>query len=265
MKKAKEKVAPSTLETAAAPASDFKLVFGDPVMELTGDRLDHILATYEAAAGASAGRAPLVTKLNALQEERDALREKDGDKMMALQSKRDEVKVCYEQGYSEAGQRRMQEYANRALTDPALREKFARVAAENNAAASQGDSAAIARAQNAMLEEVLPTKEDSASVRKQCGAVPPPSAQRDEVGSLDKQIAALNEQIRAIDTKVSQAQANRAGSPRTSGAWRSIASWDFSIRARRARVRAGPRSGARLQSGARGARDAPGEARQFLS
>jgi hypothetical protein len=210
MKKAKEKVAPSQTE-APTQKTPFKLVFDDDVVELAGERLDHILATYQAAAAVSAGRAELVVKLNATHEEREKIWDKDGEKIMEQQRKRGDMDVCYHDGYQAASNRRMQEYSQKALTDPAIREKFTRIAQQNNAAAMQGDSAAIARAQQGMMEEVLATKEDSAAVRKECGPMPPAHASEAKVQALDKQIASLNEQIRAIDGKVAQTQAKQSG------------------------------------------------------
>jgi len=62
--------------------------------------------------------------------------------------------------------------------DPALRDKYAKLAMQYNAAAAQGDSTAIQTMQDAMAEEVLPSKEDSAKVWKDCGQMPPVSADR---------------------------------------------------------------------------------------
>jgi hypothetical protein len=102
--------------------------------------------------------------------------------------------------------RKTQEYQQKALTDPAIREKFAKVAMEHNAAAAAGDSAAIQKINAVLYSEILPSKEDSAAVRKGCGPVPSPSAEEKRLDALDKELSSLNEQIRNIDDQVSKEQ-----------------------------------------------------------
>jgi hypothetical protein len=216
IKKAKEKIQKSTQKAVEEPAEpeesgDTEVVFDDATVELTEARITGILDGYEKAREAGAGRPALVEKRNKLADERDRLDEKEGEKVRELQRKRDDVETCYHDGYQAARDRKGEEYKNRALTDPALREKFMRAAQENNEAAARGDSAAIARINAVFYAETLPSAEDSAAVRKSCGPLPPHSAAEDKLDALDKQIGSLDGQVRDIDDKISQAQAKQGG------------------------------------------------------
>ena len=214
MKKAKDKAAQAVGKKPEAQASApayVAPVFDNMTVELNSQRVERILATFKAAGAAGAGRPALVEKLNKVSEERQALEDKHGDAMREQRGKRDDMEGCYKNGYDQARSRAMESYANRALTDPALREKFMKAAQQHNAAAAEGDSAAIKRLQDVMHEEVMPTREDSANVRKECGPMPGRHPSEDKADALDKDIAAANEQIRKIDENVAKAQASAGG------------------------------------------------------
>jgi chaperonin cofactor prefoldin len=211
MKKATDKATKAATQKAT-PAAPCKAVeYDEVVLELTNDRVEHILAAFKAAGEAGAGRPALVEKLNKANEERGAIWDKNYEAIQATRSKRDDIKTCYHDGYKVAEQRRVEEYSRRALTDPALLAKYQRVAQENNAAAAKGDSAAMNRIMQAMHEEIAPTPDDSLQVRKQCGPLPPKSAAEEKVDALDKQITSLNDQIAAVDENVAKAQAQKGG------------------------------------------------------
>ena len=209
MKKAKDKVT-GKKPVEAAPV-DEKVVFDDVVLELTGERLDHLLAAFDKARAINAPRPGLVEKLNKAGDERQAIDEKHGEKVRDLQRKRGDVEVCYHDGYSEAESRRLMEYKDKALTDPVILQKYQKAAAENNAAAAAGDSAALARI-NAVFKEVAsPTREDSANVRKKCGPIPARLPEEIRMEQLDKEMASINQQIYEIDRQVAKAQSEQGG------------------------------------------------------
>ena len=203
-----KKVAPTE---AAAAAEDGRIVFDEVMIELTEERVGRIVAAVEASSAISAGRPALVEKLNKLTQERHALEDKHGDAMMALRNKRGEVEVCLQDGYNEARERRATEYQEKALTDPALREKFMRAAQELNAAAARGDTTAQKKLNEVLMSAVLPTREDSVAVEKKCGPVPPPSPAEIKANALHKDIAGTEEQIRDLDKKAADEQAKKAG------------------------------------------------------
>lgn len=215
-KKAKDKAAEAAGVKEEAPQKEGNkvVVFDDVVLELTEARLDRIIATFNSAKAASAGRPELVEKLNKVQDERGALWEKHGESIMEMERKRGDVETCYHDGYNEIADQRGQEYQQKALTDPALREKFMQISKEYGAAAARGDTVAIKAAQAKLNAVALPTREDSLAVRKKCGPVPPPLPAEGNIAALDKQIAGYNEQIRGIDNKVGAAQAEGGGMER---------------------------------------------------
>jgi hypothetical protein len=210
MKKAQDKVAKEaqkkTVDEKPCPPPEFDAV----VVELTNDRIKRILATFEAAGAAGAGRPALVDKLNKLNEDYSKLDDKHGEAIRELQRKRGDVETCYHDGYQDATDRRMKQYADRALTDPALLAKYSELA-KGNQAAMKGDTAMQKKILEGMYEEVRPTKEDSAQVRKSCGPVPPKSGPEQQREALDVQIRTVQDSIAVVDERVAKAQAKQSG------------------------------------------------------
>jgi hypothetical protein len=221
VKKAKDKAAQAVDKKAESPDESpdaaatahprGKLVFDDIMVELTEARVSHIIAAVEASAAITAGRPALVEKVEKLMQERHALEDKHGDAMRELRSKRGDVEVCLHDGYGEARDRRSAEYQQKALTDPAIREKFTRAAQQYNAAAARGDTTARQKLNEILMSAILPTREDSAAVEQKCGPVPPPSPAETQASALDKQITSTEEQIRDMDKKAADAQAKKVG------------------------------------------------------
>lgn len=213
IKKAKEKLQKKAEEKAgvdeAAPeaVTDETIVFDDLVLELTEPRLERIAAAFNAAKSAGAGREAAVEKLNQAIDERGRHADKHADAMMEVRNKRSEIEACYGQGYSDAQDRKTQEYSQKALNDPALREKFMKAAMQHNEAAARGDSAAIKAINEVLMSETVIGREDSLAVRKQCGPLPPPTQAEIKMVELDKKVAALTEDLRVIDRNVAAAQA----------------------------------------------------------
>jgi hypothetical protein len=222
VRKAKDKATQATEQKtakpkteAATPESDGEVQFDDVVLELTADRIDHIVATCKAAGDVAAGRPALVDKLNKATEEHNAFSEKHWPAIQEQRNKRDEVESCYHDGYRAAQDRKSEEYQKKALTDPAIREKFTRAAAEHNAAAARGDSTAIQRLQAVLAEEIMLSKEDSAAVRRKCAPMPPRLPAEDQMDAMEKSIASIEASIREIDEKIAAAQAKTGGLTRS--------------------------------------------------
>ncbi|MGE5177948.1 MAG: hypothetical protein ACM3PF_02520 [Bacteroidota bacterium] len=213
LKKLKEKVA-KKVENQVAPdassqnAAGDKPVFDDVTLPLTDARIAGILDAFHKSQKITAGRPALVAQRNKASDERGKLLTKDGEAIQNLRSKRNEVERCYQDGYQAAQDKKSEEYKARAMSDPALREKFMKASMEYNAAAAKGDSVAVQKLQATLFSEMLPSKEDSAAVRKSCGVMPPKSAAEIRSEDLNKQIASIDEEIRKIDE---QAQNESAG------------------------------------------------------
>lgn len=207
LKKLKEKVQKKA-ETQVAPdassqnAAGDKPVFDDVTLPLTDARIAGILDAFHKSQKITAGRPALVAQRNKASDDRGKLLDKEGDAIRELQNKRQQVETCYHDGYQAAQDKKGEEYKNRAMSDPALRDKFMKAAMEYNAAAARGDTAAAQKVNATLIGEVFLTKEDSAAVRKSCGSLPPKSAAEIKSEDLDKQIASIDEEIRQLDEKV---------------------------------------------------------------
>lgn len=211
LKKAKEKaeqtVKPKEETKAEEKPCKDAVVFDEYTLELTEARVSRIVAAFQAAKTTGAGRPALVEKLNRLQEERGNLWDKHSEAIMELQRKRDDVESCIHDGLKEAEERRGEEYKTRALSDPALLQKFSEAAQKYNAAAAQGDTTAQRKLNEIMISELAPTREDTIAVNRKCGPVPKESKEEARVNQLDKEIAATNEQIREMDDRIAKEQA----------------------------------------------------------
>jgi hypothetical protein len=218
LKKAKEaaekeaqKAVPKTETQAPAGAAEEQLVFDDVTLELTEARLTAIETAFQKAGQIAAPRPGLVEKRNKVDAEMNKIQAESGEKIAQQHQKRDDVEGCYQQEYQQVRERRTQEYAQRAMSDPKLYEKFKNIAAENNAKAAQGDSAAIAKAQAGLLEEFLPTHDDSVQIRQKCGTPPPETPEEKRLVELDKELKSLDAQIQQLDESVAKSQAKESG------------------------------------------------------
>ena len=183
------------------------VVFDDVVLELTAPRIEQIIKTYGDAKVVGSGRPALAEKLDKAQGERNKFEEKHGGEIQKSRDQRDEAEACRHAGLQEMADQKMAEYSQKALSDPAIREKYTQIAQKYNAAAASGDTVAIKAAQEAILQVVMPTHDDTMAVYKKCPAVPPPLPAEAQLAAMDTDIASISEQIRQIDLKVADAQA----------------------------------------------------------
>lgn len=198
-KKAQAQVAP---DASAQDVAGDKPVFDDVTLPLTDARIAGILDAFHRSQKITAGRPALVAQRNKASDDRGKLLDKEGDAIRELRNKRQQAETCYQDGYQAAQDKKSEEYKARALSDPALRDRFMKAAMEYNAAVAKGDTAAAQKLNAIMMGEMLPSKEDSAAVRKSCGPMPPKSAAETKSEDLDRQVASIDEQIRKLDEQV---------------------------------------------------------------
>ena len=214
LKKAKEKAAQAAGQKAApaAPAAkDAPPKFDEVTVELTEARVTKLLGVYRAANAASAGRAELVQKINQASDERRTLDDKNEEQIRAARNQRDDINRCLHDAYREEQERRADEYRQKALTDPAIREKFTKAAAQYNARAAQGDTAAQQAIMKVIMSEVGLTHADSVAIQKKCGTPPPPLPAEARLLELDQQITSMQNELRAKDDKAAAALAGDTG------------------------------------------------------
>lgn len=214
VKKAKDKATQAVVKPAqpatASPTEDVP-EFDDMTVELTEARVTRLLAAYRAANAASAGRAELAATIDKASQERGALEDKFGPQMQAARAKRDDVNRCLHDAFREEQDRRAEEYSKRAMTDPALRERYMKAAAQYNARAAQGDTTAQQELMKVIMAEVGLSHADSAAILKKCGTPPPPLPAEVRAEELDRQIAAMQDDLRAKDEKSADALSKESG------------------------------------------------------
>lgn len=216
VKKAKDKAAqtvagkatgtsPSSAARAAAPE------FTDELIELTEPRVVQVLKGLDAGNKVLASRAPLVKKRDQLQNEAGSLVNQYGKAMDAAREKHDEAERCWDEALSEKKSERDEQMQKRMMSDPAMREKVMGLGLEMAQAQAAGDTATMSRIQREMAAMSGPTKEDSLAAKQKCGPVPPLHPMEPKVQGLQKDAAAVDEQIRANDQKSVQAQTEASG------------------------------------------------------
>ncbi len=207
MKKAKEKLQKAAgLESQGQTPEGDDVVFDNVVVELTNDRVTKIVAGFQKAHAEASARQELADQYNQKNDEMNQFVNKNQEALQSLRDKRGEVERCTNESYRKITERKAREIAENPM-DPQRLAQQAKLAQENNAAAARGDSAAIARTQNALNVEVLPSKEDSAAVRKSCGTPPPKSAAELRMDAMQREMDALSEKMRAMDERMAKAQA----------------------------------------------------------
>lgn len=216
-KKAKDKAAKAAgvKKDEGEPAIDNStVVFDEQTLELTLERIDTMISTYKAAGAAVGGRQAIVDQYEKANSERGDYWQKEGETIMETQRKRDEVNTCRGDAIRAMVDAKMKDYSQKALTDPAIRDKYMKIAMQYNAAAAKGDSAAIANAQSAMMDVMMPSHADSVEAMKKCPPFPAELASERKVAAMDKRLAELSDQVRKFDEKISQAQAQHGNMTR---------------------------------------------------
>jgi hypothetical protein len=212
LKKAKDAVTKPAEKKATPQANnDEPPVFDEYTLELTEARIQAMLAACQKAAQAAAARQVIVDKLNQVSDERAKLDQKEGEKVRDLQRKRSDVEICYHDAYQECIERRRQELTARAMSDPSSMQEFTKLAQEQAMAQAKGDTVAVQKATAAMMKWGAPTHDDTLAVKKKCGPIPPHSAAEDQLAAYDKQIEALNKELRDADEKAAKEQAKASG------------------------------------------------------
>ncbi len=170
--------------------------FTDVLLELTDERLDKILAGVHAAEATNKEHAVLVArKQRLLQEEADLL-DKYGEAINAAQLKHDAAETCFEEELHERANKRSDEIGKRAMSDPALRQKYIEMGQRMGMAHATGDSVALSKVQAEMLSLLAPTREDSLAASKKCGPVPPLHPQAARLGGVREESGSIDASLR---------------------------------------------------------------------
>ena len=213
VKSAKKKVAQSTGERPAEANRPAGRVpeFNDRVLELTGPRLDQVLAGYKAAAAIVADRPRLIARQQSLQKEIDDLNAKHGEAIGAYMKKKNDDENCMREAIEENLQKRRKEMQQKMMTDRAEMEKFARLSLRFNEAQLKGDTASVRKLQAEILALDAPTRADTLVARQKCGPAPPPLPAALRMDAAQAELGNCGEQIRAVDYKAREARIDANG------------------------------------------------------
>ncbi len=192
---------------AGAAGSAPPPAFDGRTLELTGPRLDQVLAGFRASAAATADRPKLVARQEQLQKEVDALQEKHGGTFAEYAAKRDEHRECLRSGVQEQHRERIARMMQAGQVDPRSIETLARLSVRVNEAQIAGDTATVRKLGVEVDRIVGVTKEDTLAARKACGPdpTPPPAMARFDAATAEQ--GATLERLRgmefaAVETRV---------------------------------------------------------------
>lgn len=197
---------PAASSTNAAPPE-----FNERTLELTGARLDQVLAGFKASAAVVAERPKLVAREEQLQKEVDGLQAKHGAAIGEYVAKRDEHKSCVSDGVKEQHSQRMLRMMQAGQVDPRSVERLAQLTVKLNEAQIAGDTAAVRRL-GAEVERVAGvSKEDTLAARKACGPdpTPPPALARFDAATAEH--GAVFERLRGIEFAAVEARVKASG------------------------------------------------------
>ncbi len=211
LKKAKDAVTKPAEKKATPQANDEPPVFDEYTLELTEARIQAMLAACQKAAQSAAARQVIVDKLNKVQDDKGKLDEKEGEKVRELQRKRGDIDVCYHDEYQRYLEQRRSELSAKAVSDPSSMQEFSKLIQEQAMAQAKGDTVAAQKAGAAMMKWGAPTHDDTLAVKKKCGPIPPHSAAEDQLAAYDKQIEALNKEVRDADEKAAKEGSKASG------------------------------------------------------
>lgn len=218
-KQVEKRTGSATDASAGAPPK-----FDDITVELTEDRIAGILRGLNAGRavldGTNGGpsRASLVARRDAAANKRVSLSDANAKVISAYEVKRDESTRCRNEAIRvsrEANQQKAdkvnKELQQKALTDPAYREKVMASMQKLTAAQQKGDTAEMNRIYAELGLTAVDPKADSLAADKACGKAPPKPAVLVEMDRLNAEADALSEQIRKLEETAAATEIKESG------------------------------------------------------
>ena len=106
IKKAKEKLQKATGQQVEGQREGDDVVFDNVVVELTGERVDKIVAAFQKASAEGTARRELVDQYNAKNTEQTETLNKNEEAIRNLRNKRSDVETCYQDGLKKITERK---------------------------------------------------------------------------------------------------------------------------------------------------------------
>ena len=233
VKKARDKVVEQQVEKqvekrtggSTSASADVPPKFDDVTLELTTERVEGVIRGLTAGRavldGARGGpsRAALVARRDEAATKSADLSSQNAKLLNTFTNNRDEDRRCRikardisREKRQEETDKRTKEYQQKAMADPAFREKAMAVAQKMAGAQQRGDTAEIRRLGAELgLNVEDGEKADSIAGVKACGPVPDEPAVLVQIKQLDKQASDLTEEIRQLEEKSAATEVKESG------------------------------------------------------
>jgi hypothetical protein len=219
-----EKQVDKRVDAAASSDPGAPPKFDDVTVELTNDRVSQIIrglaagrAVLDGANGAPS-RAALVARRDDAARKSAELSESNAKAFDAYYQKRDASERCRNDAISAsrdkkqaAAEQRQKEFQQKAMSDPAFREKAMAVAQKLATAQQKGDTAEMKRLMAELGGVADDPKADSLAADKACGAAPAKPAAMAQVEQLDAQARKLTDEIRQLEEKSADTEVKESG------------------------------------------------------
>lgn len=193
-------VTPKSPEGAAASGGSGKVPeFNDVVLELTEARVAKIAEALKLDGPADQKRAALQKQQESVRDQMSAIQDKYGHEMDVARNKRDEVEDCYGRVLGPLQEQHEKEMQQKMMSDPALQKQMMELSQQMAKAQSAGDMETVKRLQDKLAGMAGNTHADTLAAQQKCGSIPPPHPQQAKLDALEKQSAALDEQMRGVD------------------------------------------------------------------
>ena len=198
----KKKAAKAAGVSVATPLQPPK--YNAELLELTEERLTQIIAAKKAskeAFEAADGPKAIRKKVDDVTARRDAIYEKQVDKINAWDEKRMEFERCVGDKLSERSDQVNEEFSKKMMQDRAFQQKLSELGMALQQAQQKGDKAAADRITAELNALQKPTRADSLAAEKACGKPEAPPAVA-EYFQLQQQAEELGKQLHAAERRV---------------------------------------------------------------
>lgn len=198
--------------------------FDNVTLELTNDRISQIIRGLAAGrvvldgANGSPGRTALVTRRDDAARKSAELSQANSKVFDAYYQKRDASQRCRNDAIAAsrdkkqaAAEQRQKEFQQKAMSDPAFRDKAMAAAQKMALAQQKGDTAEMKRIMAELGGVADDPKADSLAADKTCGPAPAKPAAMAQVEQLDAQANSLTDEIRKLEQKSADTEVRESG------------------------------------------------------
>lgn len=221
VKKARDKVVENQVEKqiekrASDPGAPPK--FDDVTVELTTERVAQMIKGLTAGRGVLAGREALANRRDVVSTKSADLSSQNNKLISAFREKFYENERCRNDAMRESREKRraveekeIKEMQAKAMSDPAIREKWVAIAQKMGEAQARGDMDAVMKLGAELGLKPDNPRPDTLAADKSCGRPPAAPAVLAQIDSLDGIAKELTEQIRKMEEKSAATEVTQSG------------------------------------------------------